>query len=239
MLLGSAALHGVLALALVAPATTSLPRFDVVIGLASLDAPEQATKQKTTLPDMPETAELTSRAVPMVARPETVTAPPLPLEEPLATALARPPLPTIADLPPPVAAQPPPRTPRPKLHQPAATRHELLEAPAEVEAPPSVASQANVGAKVDVLPTKLADNAPPTYPPESLARGEHGTVKLKITITASGTVEDISVHQSSGYTALDRAALEAVRQWRFAPARRGTTPVPFTCICPVEFVLPR
>ena len=36
---------------------------------------------------------------------------------------------------------------------------------------------------------------------------------------------------------LDRAAIEAVKQWHFEPARRGATAVPVWATLPVRFVL--
>ena len=42
---------------------------------------------------------------------------------------------------------------------------------------------------------------------------------------------------SSGYERLDRAAVEAVRHWRFAPARRGTETIAAWALVPILFQL--
>lgn len=49
------------------------------------------------------------------------------------------------------------------------------------------------------------------YPSLSIMRGEQGTVKLKFTIRADGTLEDVKVIESSGYTLLDEEAVRAVK----------------------------
>ena len=68
-------------------------------------------------------------------------------------------------------------------------------------------------------------------------RGEQGTVLLKVLVTREGTAASVSVEMSSGSTGLDEAALEAVRKWRFVPARRGAQPVEAWHLVPIVFRL--
>lgn len=63
-------------------------------------------------------------------------------------------------------------------------------------------------------------NQPPKYPLESRRRGEQGTVTVELEIDAEGRVAAARIARSSGYVRLDRAALVALRSWRFAPATR-------------------
>lgn len=79
-----------------------------------------------------------------------------------------------------------------------------------------------VPARVDVA---ALSNPKPEYPMTSRMRGEEGTVLLEMSVTAAGTVSSVRVLKSSGYPRLDRAALEAVRSWRFIPAYIGDRPV--------------
>jgi protein TonB len=65
----------------------------------------------------------------------------------------------------------------------------------------------------------------PRYPESARRRGIEGTVLLKMRITAQGRVEDVQVVRSAGYPELDESAMEAVRRWRFEPARRNGEPV--------------
>ena len=47
----------------------------------------------------------------------------------------------------------------------------------------------------------------------------------------------VEVETSAGHVDLDRAAVEAVRQWRFEPGRRGEEPAAMWVLLPVEFRL--
>lgn len=93
------------------------------------------------------------------------------------------------------------------------------------EPPPpqaTVAAPAPASPAVDTAPVALPDvrlatlsTTPLRYPVESRRRHEEGTVRLRLIITADGAVKDVSVSRSSGFERLDKAALEAVRKWRF------------------------
>jgi protein TonB len=50
-------------------------------------------------------------------------------------------------------------------------------------------------------------------------------------------VEDVLIERSAGSQDLDLAAMEAVRQWRFEPARQGKRPVAVWVMLPVRFAL--
>ncbi|HKV44206.1 MAG TPA: energy transducer TonB, partial [bacterium] len=52
-----------------------------------------------------------------------------------------------------------------------------------------------------------------------------GTVGLRALVLADGTVDRIDVTVSSGSAELDHAAIEAVKRWQFAPARRDGVPI--------------
>jgi protein TonB len=56
-------------------------------------------------------------------------------------------------------------------------------------------------------------------------------------ITQHGRVEDVQVERSAGHPDLDQSAMEAVRRWRFAPARSGGEPVASLATIPVVFKL--
>ncbi|HEY1537442.1 MAG TPA: TonB family protein, partial [Polyangiaceae bacterium] len=75
------------------------------------------------------------------------------------------------------------------------------------------------------------------YPPEALAARLEGTVVLFVTVEADGTVSLATVAESAG-VAFDQAALAAVKQWKFAPARRGGQPISSRVRVPFAFVLP-
>jgi TonB family protein len=56
----------------------------------------------------------------------------------------------------------------------------------------------------------------PVYPARALSRGMEGYVDLAFTVTATGTVKDPIVVESSN-TVFDRAAMRAVLQYRYKP----------------------
>ena len=82
----------------------------------------------------------------------------------------------------------------------------------------------------------LANPVPP-YPIQSRRLREEGAVLLAVEISASGSVMAIQVIQSSGFTRLDTAALDAVRGWRFKPATFAGIPVGGTVEVPIRFDL--
>ena len=91
-----------------------------------------------------------------------------------------------------------------------------------------------------VGPSASADylkNPHPKYPKISLRRKEAGTVLLALTVTAEGRAKDVRVLKTSGYPRLDKAALDAVKDWRFIPAKRLGRPVDADYELPIHFKL--
>ncbi len=62
------------------------------------------------------------------------------------------------------------------------------------------------------------------YPRAAVEDGAEGKVKLKVLVTESGTVAEVSVSQSSGDRRLDAAAAEFVKGWRYKPAVQDGKP---------------
>ncbi len=75
----------------------------------------------------------------------------------------------------------------------------------------------------------------PVYPALSKRLREEGTVLLRVNLDAQGIILDISIEKSSGFQRLDQAAHEAVKQWRFVPAKRGQVAMPSSALVPIEF----
>lgn len=80
-------------------------------------------------------------------------------------------------------------------------------------------------------------NPAPAYPALSRRLREQGVVLLDVLILPDGSVGEIRIRQSSGHQRLDDTALEAVRQWKYMPARRGAEPIPYWYVQPLEFSL--
>ena len=81
------------------------------------------------------------------------------------------------------------------------------------------------------------NNPSPQYPTMSRRLGEQGKVLLDVQILANGTVGEIKIKHSSGYKRLDDAALQAVKQWQFVPAKRGNQPIDYWYVQPISFSL--
>ncbi len=90
--------------------------------------------------------------------------------------------------------------------------------------------------EISAQPT-YGSNPPPRYPDTSRRRAEEGIVELQVMVSASGVAETIAIARSSGFEALDQAALNAVKRWRFIPGTRNGSPIPTTILVPVRFQL--
>ena len=88
-----------------------------------------------------------------------------------------------------------------------------------------------------VFSADYLQNPAPAYPNLARRQGQQGRVVLRVLVNATGAAEQLEVRTSSGHAALDGAALEAVRRWRFVPARQGAEPVPAWVLIPLNFFL--
>jgi len=59
----------------------------------------------------------------------------------------------------------------------------------------------------------------PRYPDLSARFGEHGEVAMALLVDAKGNVDRVKIVRSTGSARLDRAAVSAVRQWKFASGK--------------------
>ncbi len=105
------------------------------------------------------------------------------------------------------------------------------------------ATTAPAASAVTALSTELEvqcpDRKPPRYPPESRHLHEQGEVLLRVELNETGSIEKVSVVQSSGFSRLDEAARLAVGTWRCEPARLAGQPVPAVALQRLEFRLER
>jgi TonB family protein len=80
-------------------------------------------------------------------------------------------------------------------------------------------------------------NTPPVYPGLARKRGQEGTVVLQVLVSRAGRVDDLKIDDSSNFTLLDRAAVSAVRKWKFEPGKQGKEKIPMWVRVPVTFKL--
>ncbi len=152
-----------------------------------------------------------AKPIPVPPRPQPVAAPaPTPQPQPSPSKVSTP---TEVAQATPVAPVSAPTAPTP----PAPTRVEAPPAPA----PPSPAPVVTAPSKTDVsIPASYsASNQKPIYPNMSKRLGEQGTVVLRVLVKADGSAGEVEVKSSSNYPRLDQAAIDAVKTWRFNPAK--------------------
>ncbi len=99
----------------------------------------------------------------------------------------------------------------------------------------SSASPETGNAERDSTPRQVSGNKKPIYPVFAKRYGTEGEVQLKVSISPSGRVDTVTIQKSSGSDLLDKAAVTAVRTWRYHPAVRDGQPVATTDIVPVIF----
>jgi protein TonB len=80
-------------------------------------------------------------------------------------------------------------------------------------------------------------NPAPRYPVTARRAGEQGTVTLRVLVQRDGQPARVDLEKSSGSAHLDAAALEAVKVWRFVPARQGTDAIESWVLVPIVFRL--
>jgi protein TonB len=85
-------------------------------------------------------------------------------------------------------------------------------------------------------PPKLLREVKADYTEEARRRNLEGDVVLEIVVRADGGVGDVKLLRGLD-PGLDDRAVQAVRQWRFAPARRAGAPVDVIVEVSVEFKL--
>jgi periplasmic protein TonB len=124
---------------------------------------------------------------------------------------------------------------------PAAPPGPILEAPARPTPSPSAAAPAVAALPPDGVTRTAVPRGGyqvrPSYPANARRLGLQGTTLLSVFVAADGRVGEVVVKQSAGHADLDQAAAEAVRRWRFEPARRGNEAVAMWVLLPVEFRL--
>ena len=158
----------------------------------------------------------------------------------------------------PLAAPTPPRSVKP--HKPAAVRRPTQPRLAAAKPTPTTTAAAEPGSAPPTAATPPAttpaepaiaepilvaprfnaaylNNPAPPYPPLSRRLGEQGRVVVRVFVEPGGAPAQVELRASSGHRRLDAAAVEAVRRWRFVPARRGAEPVGAWVLVPISFNL--
>ncbi len=139
---------------------------------------------------------------------------PAPVREPAPEPVVPPPPPIVPPVAAPaITAPPPPPVP-----------------PAPVVVPPEPIVEPNYKAA-------YLNNPAPVYPVLAKRKREQGTTLLRVYVSAEGKPLDVVLYKSSGSPTLDKAAIAAVRQWTFVPAKRGKEALAAWARVPIDFEL--
>jgi TonB family protein len=93
------------------------------------------------------------------------------------------------------------------------------------------------GPRPDEMPVLLNTELPFRYPAVLYTRKVQGNVTLSLFIDRDGRVLDDStrVDETSGFTALDSAAVQGARALHFVPAKLRGAAIPISMLFPVYF----
>lgn len=171
--------------------------------------------------------------------PATVASAPQPVPPPSQQSPRAKPSPQVSPVTAPVAVP---------VSRPSAVAHLAVQpaaVPATLPAPP--AGVAKVEAAIPAIPQAIVTpprhdaaylhNPQPEYPLLARRRREEGLVRLRVRVSAEGRAELVEVADSSGSPRLDQAAQQAVRLWRFEPARSGDNNIADWVEVPIGFKL--
>jgi protein TonB len=97
---------------------------------------------------------------------------------------------------------------------------------------------------VEPIPVVIAQpdylkNTAPVYPASARRRHEQGLVLLTVEVTTEGHARKVNIKKSSGFETLDAAAVQAVENWEFQPARVGLVSLESEVEVPIRFELAR
>lgn len=154
---------------------------------------------------------------------------PAPPEPPVPVDLPDRPRDPVATIPVPESPEPEPLPPEESLPARDLTVADMDAVPFTVipDGPPPTPSPPEEGPVYvggDVEPPEAIDAPRPRYPELALRAGRDGLVVLQAVIDRDGMVRDVRVLRGAPF-GMAEAAVEAVRGWRFRPARRHGEPV--------------
>lgn len=218
------ALHIIVLTYLLIPAAPALPQVEEVPITVSLihEIPSAPIIEPTQSPT-PKPPEI-KKTIPV--KPEKVI--PLPIKETPSPIKASEMLSQTTEKPTvPVTETSPPVSSKPSAENAKAEEANISEAPApkeEVVEPPKFG-------------VAYLNNPKPEYSRSSRRAGEQGKVLLRVLVNELGLPESVEIAKGSGFERLDESALDAVKKWRFVPAKRNNAPMSAYVTVPIQFSL--
>jgi TonB family protein len=98
-------------------------------------------------------------------------------------------------------------------------------------------TQASLSLPPEEPPVAINPISPVRYPPALLAQGIEGRVLLRLYVDSTGNVvqDSVRIAESSGYPALDSAALVGAAELRYSPALHQGRAIAAPFLQPVQF----
>ena len=127
---------------------------------------------------------------------------------------------------------PPAGSPAPAASGPSSSSSSSNSINASLSNGPAAAPTVDSDAKASYL-----TNPKPAYPLVAFKMKIEGKVILLVDVAESGTVNKVSVAETSGNESLDRSAVDAVKGWKFTPARKNGVIVSQVVRVPITFSL--
>jgi TonB family protein len=124
-------------------------------------------------------------------------------------------------------------TPRPKARS--ASKRNPADASTHATSPSATNTTTTDSGATDanVTPAKLLKAASPVYPPNAMRNYITGDVRASVVVDSNGHVQNVEV--LSGPQALRSAAVEALKQYQYAPATQSGKPVSSKAVVTVKF----
>lgn len=132
--------------------------------------------------------------------------------------------------------QPPARIPLNLNSQQPIAQH-TLPPPQSSTALPALKAPTPISSGSSTSRPMIVSSSKPLYPRVARESGWEGTVIVRTLITTDGIPSKVEIRKSCGHEALDLAAQEAIKTWKFQPAKDGNIPVAKWVDIPIRFDL--
>jgi TonB family protein len=100
-----------------------------------------------------------------------------------------------------------------------------LATPSQAMVTPVPRRPGSAGAPSDTQPPRLIQHVAADYPPEAARKGVEGSVDVSFTISPQGKVDDVTIVNAVPSDIFNRAAITAVRRWKYEPKTVNGVPV--------------
>jgi len=112
-----------------------------------------------------------------------------------------------------------------------------LLAPSPLATPPTLKATQPGHTRSSITRPTIISSSKPIYPRVARESGWEGTVIIRTFINTNGVPGEVKIRKTCGHPTLDQAAQEAVKNWKFQPAKDGNIPIAKWVDIPIKFNL--